>query len=147
MLKIDTFHTVNDGTVTFYYDGARTFLDCPTTPVNINLELMSCWGAPLGENFTGGVISWTATVDANLLMVNDAAGGSKWWIVSLDSDIGFPSPVTYGMVPAGAQQAIPPAGTPPPAIASGDTIAIYPIDYLIPYAGEMCFPGGNYTVP
>jgi hypothetical protein len=144
VLKLVAFHTTTVDTVTMYYEGGRTFLECPADPVTINLETTYCFGAPMGLSYAGGVISWTAAVDANLLMVSSAAGDAKWYIVS---DTSFPSPVTYGTVPAGAMQAVPTAGTPPPAIASGDTIVVYPINYLVPYAGEMCFPDDTFTVP
>jgi hypothetical protein len=146
MFKVAAYHGTEDGTVSFLYEATRTFLDCPAEPVALELELSSCYGELLTIEWTSGEISWAPAVRATMVIVADAAGTPKWYVIGGEG--GFASPVTYGTLPAGAMQLFPYLpGTPPPAIASGDLITVYPVNGLVPYGGAMCYSTGQYTVP
>ena len=70
-------------------------------------------------------ISWAPDVGANWLSVaaDGGSGTSKWTITG--SPDNFAPPVTYGMVPAGAEQYWPFQGESPDPLATGDEVYIY----------------------
>jgi hypothetical protein len=117
------FGSTQEGDSTVQRWGETLFRGCPTETLPITLtdgyrfvELALAFAPP-------GGISWTpATYRATGLTV---AGASdvKWVLTAPES--GFASPVTYGTLPAGAEQVLPFDNTPPAALASGDTIGVY----------------------
>jgi len=145
LLRVEAWHTVEDGTVTMGYEAARSFITCPTEAVVLDLGLMSCYGEGLLViTYTAGVIDWTPDVLANFVMVSDAAGNPRWYVIA---DEGLAGPVTYGEVPAGAYQLFPYGGSAPTAVASGDVIMVMPMGGLVPYEGIMCSTSAQMTVP
>lgn len=134
-----------DGLGSFFYESRRSFLTCPSEPIELNLELEFCF-VPLPEiNYDDGTgeITWHPAAGAQALIVLSPLAGPLW---SLYSDTGFDPPVTYGQVPARAQQSWPVSGSPEP-ISSGDLITLTPPNGLIEYKGKMCLSATNYMVP
>ena len=146
LLEVNAAVSELDGLGSFFYESRRSFLTCPSEPIDLNLELGFCL-VPLPEiNYDDGTgqITWDPPVDAQaLLVVSPIARLLRW---SVYSDTGFDSPVVYGQVPAGAQQQWPLSGSPEP-ITSGDLITLTPPNGLIEYEGTMCLSVTNYMVP
>lgn len=134
-----------DGLGTFFYEARRSYLTCPSEPIDLDLELGFCF-VPLPElDYDGGTgqITWDPPVGAQVLVVLSPLSGLRW---SLYSETGFEPPVIYGEIPAGAEQSWPASGSPAP-ISSGDLINLAPPGGLIEYQGEMCLSSANYMVP
>ncbi|MBI5066691.1 MAG: carboxypeptidase regulatory-like domain-containing protein [Deltaproteobacteria bacterium] len=116
--------------------------DCPTGPVNLRLD-EGYVSITTALALNGNVISWTpAGYGATALYATGPAGFK--WMVSAPEGQTFPSPVTYGTVPAGASQTFPATGA-PAALASGDTVYV-----LISGKASDGFPyfgSGTLTVP
>ncbi|HUU02688.1 MAG TPA: hypothetical protein VM425_14725 [Myxococcota bacterium] len=144
MLSVSSYSTFSDGVATIFFEARRTFLDCPSLPVDLNLEVSFCQvGLPaIGYDAGSGQISWDPAVPAESLMVFDGSG-SAWQIYS---ESGFTPPVIYGQLPAGAQQVMPLSGS-PAAIGSGDLIFIVPKGGFIDYQGYACYSSASFEVP
>jgi len=102
--------------------GSRSFTSCPTRPLSLTLD-----PAQIEVDFTiavdGDSISWTPPGYGILVLeVLSAEGEFKWAIVSNDDTV-MRAPITYGVVPVGASQVYPIAGT-PAALAPGDQVEI-----------------------
>jgi hypothetical protein len=93
---------------------------CPATEVTVVLE-MGVESYELEVTVSGNTISWTPAVPATWLQVM-GGDGMKWFVGAQES--GFPPPVTYGTVPAGAQRVDAPDAGPPAPLASGDTVTV-----------------------
>ena len=145
LLAVTAAVTESDGLGSFFYESRRSFLTCPSEPIELNLELGFCF-VPLPEiSYDDGTgrITWDPPVGAQALIVLSQVTGQLW---NLYSDSSFEPPVTYGQVPAGAQQAWPVSGSPEP-ISSGDLITLTPPNGLIEYEGKMCLSSTSYMVP
>lgn len=122
--------------------GQRTVRGCPSDPVPLRLDQGMRW-VTADLTASGGQIRWLPDpYDALFLVVSDAGGGLKW---GLSSEVGIGSPVTYGAVPAGADQWFPSDAASPAALASGDEITVTLSGTTpegIPYTGSA-----SYTVP
>jgi len=94
-------------------------------------------------SLSGNAIAWTPSKYGILILRAFSASGLKWEI-SVPFGKVIASPITYGVVPAGAKQTYPPRGTPEPLVP-GDTISIDSgggsVDGL-PYIGS-----GDFTIP
>jgi len=144
MLSLSAYTTESDGTAMFFFEAGRTFLDCPAAPVDLNLEVSFCQvGLPtIDYNAGSGQMNWDPAVPAESLVVS-SEGGSAWQIYS---ESGFTPPVTYGELPAGAQQVMPISGSPAP-IATGNIVFIVPKGGFIDYQGYACYSSASYEVP
>ena len=101
--------------------GQRFLTECPKAPVDLTLdEGYDTW--TLTVDVAGNVISWVPNLPASILAVSSDAGDTKWQIMT-DAN-GFTGPVTYGTTPAGATAVFPVGGGAPPALASGDVVAL-----------------------
>jgi hypothetical protein len=69
---------------------------------------------------SGATLSWTPALAASQVRASDADGGLKWDLVSA---AGIVPPLTFGQVPAGAQQRTPAAGNPAPLL-SGESVEV-----------------------
>ena len=77
-------------------------------------------------------------------MVYSATMDMKWFVYG---ERGIAPPVTYGVVPNGAEQTWPFGGGSPPPLASGDIIYVNPVGGVIPYQSMMCTAVGQLSVP
>jgi hypothetical protein len=110
-----------DPNVTEWGYGERTFASCPDLPISLSMDQGWIAVTPTVA-WNGTQISWTpAGYGALLLEVYSPTAGLKWAVEAQAGAIG--SPVTYGLVPAGATQLWPDAGS-PGAIETGDVIWI-----------------------
>lgn len=109
-------------------EGSRTFdagdvggtfaaSGCPTAPVKIVLD-GTLAGDPLTVDVTDTTISWTPTVGATAITVEDADGVLKWGVSPAPGGT-IASPVTYGVSMAGEKA----TGTMAP-LASGDWVTV-----------------------
>jgi hypothetical protein len=144
MLSVTSYSTLSDGLATIFFEAGRTFLNCPAAPVDLNLEVSFCQVALPTIDYQAGLqqISWDPGVAAETLGVSNG-GGPVWQIYS---ESGFTPPVTYGELPAGAQQIMPMSGSPAP-ISSGDIVFIVPVGGFIDYLGYACYSSAGYEVP
>ncbi len=118
------FGTTQDGESTLQRWGEMLFSGCPTSELPITLTDGYRY-VPLSVEFVPpGIIRWTPpTYPAT--GINVASESTAKWVVT-SPDAGFLPPVTYGTLPAGALQVFPFDGsTPPPPLASGDSISVY----------------------
>ncbi len=142
-LSLMGMYTETDEIGTFFYESTRTVLGCPTTPVNLNLDLLFCMVNLPAINYSGGFISLDPDVPLSILIVNGPLGPK--WMLTENADTGFSGPIAYGTVPAGAVQAWPMSGA-PDAITTGDTIQAVPLGGYVPYKGKQCYSSSVYTV-
>ncbi len=145
LLEVNAAVSESVGLGSFFYESRRSFLTCPSEPIDLELELGFCF-VPLPEiNYDAGTgqITWDPPAGAQALLVLSPLAGLRW---SLYSDTAFDPPVTYGQVPAGARQAWPVSGSPEP-ISSGDLVTVTPPNGLIEYEGKMCLSATSYMVP
>ena len=142
-LSLLGIYTETDETGTFFYESTRSLLGCPTTPVNLNLDLLFCVVNLPAINYSSGVISLDPDVPLSFLIVNGPLGPK--WMITQNTDAGFSGPITYGTVPADALQAFPFVGA-PEAIATGDSIQVVPLGGYVPYKGKQCYSSSVYTV-
>ena len=96
---------------------------CPSQPLDIILS-EGFRNVALTPAVSGRMISWTpAQYKATSVFVSSSTTGFKWILSSASSSIG--TPVTYGTVPAGAEQTFPINGSPPAALSTDDTVDIF----------------------
>jgi len=95
---------------------------CPSQPLDIILS-EGFRNINLNAAVSGGVISWMPAEYGAASLYVSGDTDLKWLIDAGSSNIG--TPVTYGTVPAGAEQAFPAGGSPPAALSSGDTVEIF----------------------
>lgn len=88
--------------------GTLLLRDCPTGALQLRM-LAGRDALVVALTLTGNTITWTPARPAVALRAIDAMGAVKW---ELEAVGGLASPVTYGMVPAGAAQVFPAAGAP-----------------------------------
>jgi hypothetical protein len=103
--------------------GQRTFVVCPEGAQNVVFD-QGYDGVEAVVSVVGNTISWTPNATIELLYVTSTTAGYKWMISALDEDAGFAGPITYGVVPDGAEQIAPYDGAPPPAMEAGDVVNI-----------------------
>jgi hypothetical protein len=94
---------------------------CPVDPVLVTLTEGFRLVNLIAEFTPPGTISWSPTTPANTVAVTGSLGAK--WLVAAPAP-GFQPPVIYGTIPAGAIQLLPSGGGAPPALASGDFIAV-----------------------
>lgn len=112
-----------------YRYGAFATQGCPADPVVVTLadgydfyETVTA-----SASATSGGIAWTPALNAGWIAVSTTPVSgdpvTKWMLATADPKAGFAGPVTYGTVPAGAEQTFPVAGS-PSAMAEGDTVQV-----------------------
>lgn len=115
---------------------ARNFTSCPTA-------LLALTAVPhhISLDYTiavdGNAISWTPARYGISLLTVRSGPDIKWQIYSMNGAV-MQTPVTYGVLPAGATQIYPPVGSPAP-LAPGNTVEIESIGASIggvPYFGN-----------
>jgi len=99
--------------------GSVLLRECPTGALQLRL-LAGHDKLDLAVTLTGTAIAWAPVRPAVSVRAIDALGVVKWEIQSL---AGVGSPVTYGVLPAGAVQLFPVSGA-PPALLAGDEVSV-----------------------
>lgn len=99
--------------------GSVLLRECPTAPLQLKL-LAGHDKLDVAVTLTGNAIAWAPSRPAVSVRAIDALGAVKWEIEAL---AGVPSPVTYGVLPAGAVQLFPATGA-PPALVTGDEVSV-----------------------
>lgn len=144
LLSLTAYSTISDATATIFFEASRTFMSCPATAVDLNLEVSFCQAAlpVIGYESGSQQISWDPVVPLETLMVF-TDNGPVWEIYA---ETGMDSPIVYGQLPSGAQQVYPASGS-PAAISSGDRISVVPLSGFIDYQGYACYSASMYEVP
>ncbi|MBN2109092.1 MAG: carboxypeptidase regulatory-like domain-containing protein [Deltaproteobacteria bacterium] len=132
----------------FIYMATSTLTGCPAGQVDLDLELLYCFVSLPAITYAAGVISLDpGDFPLTALMVVGGLTGVKWTVMASDADAGFAAAsITYGTVPAGAEQTWPLAGAAPAAISAGDMIMVVPLGGYVPYAGRQCYSNSQYMV-
>jgi hypothetical protein len=134
--------TKEEPSASLYLSAQGTVQRCQ--PINIALTTGLRFTSPTVTVTRAGVIEWTPSqYGATVLDVASDSGETKWAVYS--GEASFPPPVTYGVVPTGAEQAVPFGGGRPAALASGDIVQIVQSGTSpdgFPYVGQ-----GSVVVP
>lgn len=131
-LRIEGANLVDTEARYAYYSGARAFVAaCP--PAGFELSLSFGYAnEPVALSVVGQQVSWLPAYPMQSLFVGD----SDWqplWSVRADT-VALTPPITFGVVPAGAEQVYAPQG----ALSSGHNLQLkgsgtdvhgYPVDY------------------
>lgn len=135
------FGSTQDGDSTLQRWGETLFGGCPTQELPVTftdgyrlVQLSLDFMPP-------AAIRWTPASYRVTGLTVSGASDPKWVVTAPEA--GLASPLTYGTVPAGAEQVFPFAGARPPAIASGDQIGVF-----LSAPGDDGYPvvGQGYTV-
>jgi len=133
-----------DDRVVEYAWGSRSVEACPTAPVALTLDQGYIAVTPTVTR-SGAALAWApAAFGAAMVEVwSPGSTASVKWLVSKEAGT-MTTPITYGVVPAGATQVWPESGA-PAALASGDTVWIW-LAGTTP-AGMTYFGSGELVVP
>jgi hypothetical protein len=100
------------------YAARKSYVTCPAQPVAVALRAGYLYATP-AFSVSGATITWSGGFRLDRLVVEAPDGTRKWDIATESSP--FPSPVVYGIVPAGAAEDAPAVGT----LEPGDFIYVY----------------------
>jgi hypothetical protein len=100
---------------------------CPAGPFDIDLNQGFDW-VTLAVTVQAGQLTWSPPDGTTLLAVQTFPAGAPKWLIEANTGVsGFASPVTYGVVPAGAVQIWPDPGSASPtpaAVAACDEVSM-----------------------